>query len=227
MKIWTLDKLLHKYNNICVEVFFDDFCRHRHSIDFYDKNDFRAAFQSYSVAPDYPWRLCTSSSGTLAYIDRKQGKQVAKWLDCNYCPPTPTDKRTNIRSRNDFLQDLCCVMYEEKELLVTTHNREGVQAYIAGTDKLEWCFPGHQPGMDRVMNAVGITTNGCGQLFFCDANNGCIQMLSTEGIFLGTVLGRGEQRLGNPMRIRWCSKTGSLVIAHEKRELFSLSIFQC
>ena len=152
---------------------------------------------------------------------------MAKWLDCNYYPPTPTDKRTNIRSRNGFLQDVCCVMRGEKELLVTTHNHEGVRAHLAGTDKLEWCFPGRQPGMDRVINAVGITDNGRGQLFFCDTNNGCIQMLSTEGIFLGTVLSRGEQRLGNPMRIRWCSETRSLVIAHEKHGLFSLSIFRC
>ena len=212
---------------MCDISFFGDFCRYRHAIDFYDKNDFRTAFQSYSVAPDTPGRLCTSSSGTLVYIDCKQGKQVAKWLDCNYCPPTPTDKWTNIRSRDYFSQDLCCVVHGEKELLVTTNNREGVQAYIVGTDELEWCLIGRQPGMDRVINVVGITGNGWGQLFFCDTSNGCIQMLSTEGIFLGTVLSRGEQRLGNPMRIRWCSETRALVIAHEKHELFNLSIFQC
>ena len=139
---------------------------------------------------------------------------MVKWLDCNYCPPTPTDKRTNIRSRNDFLQDLCCVMHGEKELLVTTHSYGGIQAYLAGTDELEWRVGGRQPGMESRMNAMGITANGQGQLFFCDTSNNCVQMLSTEGIFLGTVLCRGEQGLGIPVRIRWCSKTRSSVIAH-------------
>ena len=76
------------------------------------------------------------------------------------------------------------------------------------------------------MNAVGIIGNEGGQLFFCDIGNGCIQMLSTGGIFLGTVLSREAQGLGNPMRIRWCSKTKSLIVADEKHGYFSLSVFQ-
>lgn len=151
---------------------------------------------------------------------------MARWLDCSNYPPTPINKRTYIQTGIGFVQDLCCITHEKKQLLVTTHNIGGVQAYIAGTDKLEWCISGRQPGMDREMNAVGITGNEGGQLFFCDIGNGCIQMLSTDGIFLGTVLSREEQGLGNPMRIRWCSKTKSLIVADEKHGYFSLSVFQ-
>ena len=81
--------------------------------------------------------------------------------------------------------------------------------------------------MDSVINAGGVTANGGGQLLVCDINNACIQMLSMNGAFLGTVLRSGDQRLGNPLRIRWCSKTETLVIAHEKQGLCSISIFQC
>ena len=176
--------------------------------------------------PDTPGRLCTSSPGTLVYTDSQQGNQVAKWLDCSSYPPALTNKRTNIQTGKGLVQDLCCVSHKKNQLLVTTHNHGGVQAYLVGTDKLEWHISGYLPGMNKEINTVGITANGQGELFFCDIGNGCIQALSTEGIFVGTVLRRGEQEFSNPMRIRWCSKTNSLVIADEKRGYFSLSIFK-
>ena len=122
---------------------------------------------------------------------------------------------------------MCCVRHEEKQLLITTHNIGGVHAYFAGTDDLKWCVGGYQPGMDRYIDAVGITANEQGQLFVCDKANGCVQVLSTEGTFLATVLRNGEQRLGIPNRIRWCQKTKSLVITSKKQGLFSISVFEC
>ena len=161
------------------------FCRKAQTIDFYDIFNFRTALQSYSVAPDYPGRLCTSSPGTLVYTSCQRNKQVVKWLDCRNFPPNTMT--TNIQmpyAGNHFIQDMCCTTHKEKDLLVTTHSFGGVHAYIAGTDELEWRVSGRQPGMLSLINAVGITANGQGQLFFCDTSNGCIHMLSTEGIFL-------------------------------------------
>ena len=112
--------------------------------------------------------------------------------------------------------------FGNEDLLVTAHSYSGVYAYVAGTDKLKWYASGNQYGLDKWMNAVGITSNGRGQLFVCDTSNNCIQMMSMDGTFLGTVL-----RLENPQRIRWCCKTSSLVIAHRKQGLFSISVFQC
>ena len=209
---------------------FEYFHRKRQTIEFCDINNLRTALPSYSVAPDYPGRLCTSPPGTLVYTDCKPNKQVVRWLDFSSYPPTPTDKRTKIQTRvarDCFVQDTCFITHEGKQLLITTHNRGGVHAYLAGTDDLEWCVRGRQPGMDSVINAGGVTANGGGQLLVCDINNACIQMLSMNGAFLGTVLRSGDQRLGNPLRIRWCSKTETLVIAHEKQGLCSISIFQC
>ena len=188
-----------------------------------------SSLHSYSVAPDNPRHLCTdpSSTGMLVFADCKPNKQVVKWLSCSSYPPTPTNKETMIQIRNDFVQEMCYTMHGEKQLLVTTHNEGGVQAYLAGTDKLEWCLCGRYFNMVRVMNAVGITASGYRQILVCDVNNGCIQMLSTGGTFVATVLRSGEQMLGIPRRISWCKKTRSLVVAHKKESLHSISVFQC
>ena len=123
---------------------------------------------------------------------------------------------------------MCLVTHGKKDLLVTTHSYGGIHAYIVGTDHLEWrvsnTVGGHQPGS---MNAVGITTDGRGQLFVCDTNNSCIQMFSTDGTFLGTVLKSGEERFGIPRKIGWCNKRKSAVIAHDKHGLCSIGAFQC
>ena len=203
-------------------------------IDFYDVGDLRTVLQRYSVAPDYPDRLftCQSSRGTLVYADCKPDKQVVKWLDCSSYPPSFLNTQTNIQVQlagNYFIQDMCFVTDGEKDLLVTTHNHGGVHAYIAGTDELEWRVSntgsGLQPGG---MKAVGITSDGRGQLFICDAANCCIQMFSANGTFLGTVLRCGDQMLGNPLKIRWCNQTRSLLVAHnrEKKRLSDISIFR-
>ena len=203
-------------------------------IDFYDVRDLRAVLQSYSVAPDYPGRLCRCPSpGTLVYADCKKDKQVVKWLDCSSYPPSFINIQTNIQVQladKYFIQDKCLVTDGEKDLLVTTHNYGGVHAYIAGTDELKWrvskTVGGH---LSRGMNAVGVTTNGRGQLFICDVDNSCIQMFSTDGTFLRTVVSSGEQMLGLPLKITFCSRTRSLLLSHsrEKKSLSNISVFRC
>ena len=205
------------------------FCRESQVIDFYDVNNLRTVVQSYSVAPDYPSRLCTSrsSAGTILYTICKPNKQVVKWLDCSNYPPTLKDTRTNIPLiGNQFIEDMCLVTQGKTDLLVVTQNYGGVYAYVAGTDDLRWYFGGYQRGINKWINAVGITNNGLGQLFVCDISNNCIQMLSTDGTFLGTVLRGGKNGLGNPQRIRWCSEANSLVIAHKRQGLFSIDVLQ-
>ena len=187
--------------------------------------------QSYSVAPARPGRLCTCNvtPETLAYTDCKQNKQVVRWLDCRSYPPVPTNKKTNIQIKhtdNHSIQDMCCVTFIKNNLLITAQSYGGVNAYVAGTDYLKWHVGGDQPGIDKWMNAVGVTTNGWGQLFVSDMSNKCIQMLSTNGAFLDTVLRREKLGVWNPQRIRWCDKANSLVIAHEKQGLFSIDVFQ-
>ena len=201
-------------------------------IDFYDVSNLHTKLHSSLVAPDYPGRMCPSSPGILVYASCRPGRQVVRWLDCSSFPPTYKDVRTNIQvqfTSNQFIGDMCLITHGKKDLLVTTHSHAGVHAYIAGTDELVWhvssTINGYLPGS---MNAVGVTTNGRGQLFVCDTNNSCIQMLSRNGTFLGSVLSSGDRGLGNPMRVRWCRKRESLVVAHpyEKRGLYSISTFR-
>ena len=210
---------------------FGFFCRERQVIEFYDESDLRTVLHTYSVAPDHPGRLCvsTSSPGTLVYTDCKPNKQVVRWLDCRRYPPVLKNTRTNIQVQlvgDHSVQDMCCVSFRRNGLLVTAQSYGGVYAYIVGSDNLKWHIGGYHRGIDKWMNAVGITSNGRGQLFVSDMSNSCIQMLSTNGTFLGTVLRRGKLGLGNPQRIRWCDKANSLVIAHEKQGLFSIDVFQ-
>ena len=205
------------------------FCRESQVIDFYDVNSLRTAVRSHSVAPDYPFRLYTSttSPGIMLYTICKPNKQVVKWLDCSSDPPTLKNTRTNIPLvGNQFIEDMCLVACRKTDLLVTTQNFGGVYAYVAGTDNLRWYFGGYHRGIDKWINAVGITSNGRGHLFVSDIGNNCIQMLSTDGTFLGSVLRGGKSGLGNPQRIRWCSRSNSLVIAHKRQGLFSIDVIQ-
>ena len=181
------------------------------------------------MAPDYPFRLYTStaSPGIMLYTICKPNKQVVKWLDCSSDPPTLKNARTNIQLvGNQFIEDMCLVTRGKTNLLVTTQNFGGVYAFVAGTDNLRWYFGGYHRGIDKWINAVGITSNGRGHLFVSDIGNNCIQMLSTDGTFLGSVLRGGKNGLGNPQRIRWCSKSNSLVIAHKRQGLFSIDVIQ-
>ena len=217
--------IFNSYSNFLVCI-----CRERQAIEFYDLNNLQGPLQTYSVAPDHPGRLCTctSSPGTLVYTNCYLGEQVVKWLDCDYYPPSPTNKKTKVlrkQASRYSIQDMCCVTFGNTNLLITTHSYGGVYAYVAGTDELKWYVGGYQNKIDKWMNAVGITSNGYGQLFVCDISNNCIQMISIDGTFLGTVLRSGAQGLGNPQRIRWCSKANYLVIAHEKQGLFSINVF--
>ena len=128
-------------------------CRKRKAIDFYDTKDLRKRLETHSVNPDNPGRLTTSLPGILVYSDCREDIQLIKWLDCNSFPPKDTCVLTNIGTGNYIVQDMCCVMHEEKQLLITTHNIGGVHAYFAGTDDLKWCVGGYQPGMDRYIDA--------------------------------------------------------------------------
>ena len=166
--------------------------------------------------------------GMLVYHDCREKGEFVKWLDCSSYPPIRNSTLTKIQPRCYVLQDMCCVTCEEKQLLVTAHYG-GVQAYLVGTDQLEWSLTlgAAQPWMNKDINAVSVTTNGCGQLLVCDISNNCILVLSTDGTFLSTVRKSGDHGLGDPLGIRCCRKTKSVVVAHKKESLFGISIFQC
>ena len=63
------------------------------------------------------------------------------------------------------------------------------------------------PGMDKEMEAQGVTTDGRGHLFVCDGNPG-----------------NGEAGLGEPSLIRWNQETSSLVVAHRLNWRWIISV---
>ena len=111
---------------------------------------------------------------------------------------------------------MCYTRHGGKNLLVTTGGYRKLYAYATDTGALECSLGGNLPGMDKEMEAQGVTTDGRGHLFVCDGNpgNGCVQMFSSGGRYLGYLLREGEADLGEPSRIQWNQETSSLVVAH-------------
>ena len=77
--------------------------------------------------------------------------------------------------------------------------------------------------MHKDINPNGITTDGRGNLFVCDNNNGCVQKFSTDGSYLGTVLPEAEEKeLGQPWKIRWCDDLSVLFVVYMKGNDWSI-----
>ena len=75
--------------------------------------------------------------------------------------------------------------------------------------------------MNKVLKAQGLTTDDHGHLFVCDDNNKCVQMFHVaDGRYLGAVLSEGEQGLGEPFLVTWCSRMSSLVVINLKDGIF-------
>ena len=114
-----------------------------------------------------------------------------------------------------------------RRLLVTTHFSSvsdkrvdsGLQAYNVESQHLEWSVTGRVGDSEKDINPCGVTTDGRGHLLICDPVNGCIQMFSTDGVYLGCLVEKGEHGIGDLRHVRWCKKTSSLIVAHQKHVL--------
>ena len=105
---------------------------------------------------------------------------------------------------------------ENKEEIVIClyHGLRGIYARSLA-NQLLWNIEG---AIDRQqeIRCVSVATDGRGHLFVCDEANKCIQLFSTDGLYICRLIGRGEHGLGEPFLVRWCKKTSSLIIAHSK-----------
>ena len=92
---------------------------------------------------------------------------------------------------------------------------------------MEWNLPRSIPGLRKDMNPNGIATDGRGNLFVCDINNGCVQRFSTDGSHLGTALPEEEEKgQGQPWKIRWCDDLCALFIVYMKENDWNIrSVF--
>ena len=107
-----------------------------------------------------------------------------------------------------------CNMQNGKGLLIVSDKmNHGIYVYDTNKDELVWSVKGKLTSMVNEMDAGGVTTDGFGRVFVCDRANRCIQVLSiVDGSYLGCLLKAGEQGLGDPLFIRWCNDTSSLIV---------------
>ena len=186
---------------------------------------------SHSVTRQ-PGRLSSSlslssvSPTVLQYEDRWTTPREIHWLDCSTVPPKPFEGITVTHTDQNQIHDMCSAQNEGKQLFITTQAADGVCAYNASTDKLEWSLEGKLLGMKQEISAEAVTTDGFGSLFMYDANNACIQVCSVDGSYLGTVLKEENQNLAKPWRICWCSKISSLIVAHTKEKQYHISMIR-
>ena len=84
-------------------------------------------------------------------------------------------------------------------------------------DRLLWSFSGAPTGMGLDINPTSITVDQEEQkLYVCDLANRCIQIISTDGVYLGSLVKSGKYGLGRLKLLRWCTDTDSLLIVHRK-----------
>ena len=194
-------------------------------IVFHDVVDLGVIVLTYSVDPGRPGRLCTVSSTTLLYTDDSKIPREVRWLDCTTSPPRPTSGRHITHTQDDVIGDLCCVEHSNKQLLVTVHKSTGINAYNTSSNKREWCISGELNEGDDNICPRRIMTDGCGHLFVIDSGNDCVQMFSTDSVYMGRLL-REERCFGKLSKIDWCSRTSSVVVLHKRHRKYEISKMQ-
>ena len=123
---------------------------------------------------------------------------------------------------------MCFLKSKDNEYFVTTNGYKGVFSYSAGADgqDAEWKMKGKLPGMRKESSLWGATTDSRGHLLVCDTENRCIQMLSSDGKYMGAIFTEGEQGLGQPWRIHWCKDEPICFIVHKKDQDWCISMIQ-
>ena len=156
--------------------------------------------------------MCTEASSMLLH-EEIELKNCLRRVDCSKLPPQYTGGFH--QAKYGSLRDMCMTngvlvcLYEgwtEDTRGLFAQNRDG---------KLLWRIQGAVGGKDMIQ-CVSVTTDDCGHLFVCDMANQCIQMFSTDGLYLGCLVKKGEHGIGEPKHVRWCKKTSSLIVVHQK-----------
>ena len=181
------------------------------------------------MAPHRPGRLATYSNSTLLYEDHSQTPHVLGSLDCSTSRiKQVTDSDLTKLELEGGLHDMCFLKSKDNEYFVTTNGYKGVFSYSAGADgqDAEWKMKGKLPGMRKESSLWGATTDSRGHLLVCDTENRCIQMLSSDGKYMGAIFTEGEQGLGQPWRIHWCKDEPICFIVHKKDQDWCISMIQ-
>ena len=109
--------------------------------------------------------------------------------------------------------------------LVVINGSGGICACKSGVGEIEWSVEGKLPGMEKQLKGQSLATDGQGHLFVSDDGNGCVQMFTTDGKFIGPGI-RNTTLLGTPELIRWNDKTSSLVVSFKKKNKQYISMIK-
>ena len=133
----------------------------------------------------------------------------------NYNAGNPHCEVITTIDRSAQIREMLFVGENKKEIVISLyHGLSGIYARNLANILL-WNIEGAIDGQKEI-RCVSVTTDGRGHLFVCDEANKCIQLFSTDGLYICRLIGRGEHGLGEPFLVRWCKKTSSLIIAHSK-----------
>ena len=192
------------------------YCRDGQTIEFITET----AHVSKYVTPSKPGALCMALGSRLFFADELTGDIFQ--LDCSKMPPARVPGFTPTQETGIY--DLCYVTHQNKDLIITTSGERGISAYRPGTGELLWKNMGILPGTERVMYACGVTADRRGHIFVCDSGNECIQLFSTDGMYLGEAF--RTQGRGRPDLIRWCENVSCLAVTFELAGQWSVHIIK-
>ena len=191
--------------------------RDQSKIEFRDVNNWEEVFAIHSVAPRQPYRMCSTSS-TFLYVDAS--KTQYEVFRVHFHAKQLQSTSANAKMEQFAIYDMCCAYYIQKVFLIVTRGHDGIYCYNLNTGNVEWSTSGRPSGISQQMKLSGVTTDGRGHLFVCDGGNSCIQMFSvSDGKHLGALLKAGEEELGTPHLIRWCSRSSSLIVTQRSGRL--------
>ena len=137
-------------------------------------------------------------------------------MSCQTMPPTTSDM-VNTDSNLDLprsASDISLVNHKDTQLVAICSSGRGIICFDKTFNKSLWAIKGAFRECDAEMKVEGVTTDDMGHIFVCDSKNSCIRIFSTSGIYTDTILRDGEAGLGQLLKAKWCSTTGSLVVAH-------------
>ena len=190
-------------------IYFSD----EHKLEFRSLSDLRHIVCSFSTGFLKPAALCAAFPSTLLYEDTSKFPSHVYWLDCSGTEPKLNGKKINTTLYCIF--DICYIRDEKKPLLVYV-NGDKVFAYNVVNNKLEWSTKDPSDS---------VTTDGHNYVLTCNSKN--IKLLSlSDGKDLGYLIRDGDQGLGRPVRVRWCSKTTSFIVVHCLNKKYYISTIQ-
>ena len=197
--------------------------------------EFREVLGLREVIHTVPLKLTpgvlTASPPFVGYVNAATCQSEIIWLDCRKFPPEESFP-VKLGAYMTLHTNICC---ERRDSLIITYDyfSGGLGMYAYNTESSEkiWNIKWHHDRkiFDDIENKVlgGITTDYQGHVFVCDMRNSCVRAYSTkDGSYLGAIIGKGQQGLGQPCLIGWNSNTFSLIVAHKKNQKNVLSVFQ-